>query len=218
MDVSGTISVMRFDLQKGAAEPIADGWHALSMDAAGAGLLVGDFQKKDKVYGFIGLDGGLQGIYTRTHDFAHSTLLGSTRRIQGCALYPQRAIVTLGLGEEVPRPLVEGPYFWHSSATPDGRWIVADTNWPNEGLKLVSVPDRSVRTLLHPGDSAGHPQWTHPHPCISPDGKLVLYNSDATGICQVYLARVPDNFSAPGRPQGHGRNLIESPRRMDGRS
>jgi len=189
--------LVRFDIRKGVAEPITDNWVATASDPEGKGLMCINFTGKQKVYGFVHYDGVLEGVFTSTHDFAHSTLLGPAVRVQGCALYPERAILMLGLGEEVPKPLVKGPYFWHSSSSRDGKWIVSDTNWPNEGLKLVSVERGSFKTLLYPGNSAGHPQWTHPHPSLSPDGRKVLYNSDATGICQVYVAAIPEDFLLP---------------------
>jgi oligogalacturonide lyase len=34
------------------------------------------------------------------------------------------------------------------------------------------------------------PQWTHPHPSFSPDGKYVVYTSDVSGHSQVYVVAV----------------------------
>ena len=42
--------------------------------------------------------------------------------------------------------------------------------------------------LCWPGESGGSAGWGHPHPSFSPDGTRVLYNSDATGAGQIYLA------------------------------
>jgi hypothetical protein len=39
-----------------------------------------------------------------------------------------------------------------------------------------------------PADSVYGPQWTHPHPCFSPDGRFVTFTSDRTGSPQVYVA------------------------------
>ncbi len=128
--------------------------------------------------------------------FAHSTWLHSTGRVQGCALPPERAILTQGPREPQPTALCRGPYFWHSASSRDGQWIVADTNWPNEGLQLVHVPSGRFGLLCHPGNSAGHPQWTHPHPFFTPDASAVVYQSDATGICQLYLVPIPDDLRA----------------------
>lgn len=35
----------------------------------------------------------------------------------------------------------------------------------------------------------------HPHPRISEDGKSVLYNSNVSGYCQLYMAAIPDDVS-----------------------
>ena len=37
----------------------------------------------------------------------------------------------------------------------------------------------------------GFPQYTHPHPYFTPDCRWVIFNSDRTGIPQIYAARVP---------------------------
>jgi hypothetical protein len=39
-----------------------------------------------------------------------------------------------------------------------------------------------------PLDSIYGPQWTHPHPCYSPDERHVTFTSDRTGTAQVYVA------------------------------
>ncbi len=35
----------------------------------------------------------------------------------------------------------------------------------------------------------------HPHPRFTADGKRILYNSDASGYCQVYLAQIPEDIT-----------------------
>jgi len=47
----------------------------------------------------------------------------------------------------------------------------------------------AARKLVRHGSSF-HIQEAHPHPVFSPDDRWVLYTSDATGYCNVYLARV----------------------------
>lgn len=42
-----------------------------------------------------------------------------------------------------------------------------------------------------PTDAIYGPQWTHPHPCYSPDESLVTFTSDRTGHPQVYVAEIP---------------------------
>ena len=135
-------------------------------------------------------DGANEKFFTR-NAFAHSSWLGKTGKLQGCARFPSRAVLVATCGQEHPQLLVQGPYFWHSASTLDGEWIISDTNWPDEGLQLINVSTRRFRTLCYPLSSEGHPQWTHPHPSFSPDGELVLFNSDRTGVAQIYLATIP---------------------------
>jgi hypothetical protein len=46
-------------------------------------------------------------------------------------------------------------------------------------------------------DTVYGPQWTHPHPCFSPDERMVSFTSDRTGWPQIYVA------SLETRPQPH---------------
>ena len=123
--------------------------------------------------------------------FAHCSWLGRSGRMQGCLLPPGRAIMSMAEGDERPEPIVAGPYFWHSGASLDGEWIVADTNWPDEGLMLVHVPTRSFTLLCDSRAADGDSSGGHPEPAISPDGTVVIFTSNATGMPQVYLALVP---------------------------
>lgn len=125
--------------------------------------------------------------------FAHCTLLGKTSKVQGCGLPPERCIWIAEEGSE-PRKLCSGPYFWHSGASYDGEWIVADTNWPDCGLQLVHVPTGHFRTLCHTGATLEHYEFGHSHPLISNDGRLVVFRSDRTGCPQVYVAHVSEEF------------------------
>ncbi|MDW8321637.1 MAG: oligogalacturonate lyase family protein [Armatimonadota bacterium] len=165
-----------------------------SASPGGAGLLVWQRREGKKTWVLLDYDGREKGVYTSSYDFAHCTFLGKSERVQGCALPPDRALTHIGLGEEQPTAIAQGVYFWHSASTLDGEWIISDTNWPDEGLQLVHVPTGRYRPLCYPRSSQGHPQWTHPHPQFSPDGRVVLFNSDRTGICQIYLAFIPDDL------------------------
>jgi len=126
--------------------------------------------------------------------FAHCSWLGRTGRIQGCLLPPGRAIMSMAEGDAEPEPIVAGPYFWHSGSSLDGEWLVADTNWADEGLMLVHVPTRSFTLLCDSDSGNGDAQWSHPEPAISPDGRTVIFTSTRTGVGQVYAAPVPEGM------------------------
>lgn len=121
--------------------------------------------------------------------YAHNTLLGSSLTVQGCGLPPDRCIWLVEPGQ-APRKLAEGPYFWHSGASWSGEWIAADTNWPDEGLQLVHVPSGRFGRLCQTGATLEHYEFGHPHPTVSPDGRLVVFRSDRTGVPQIYIAHV----------------------------
>lgn len=67
--------------------------------------------------------------------------------------------------------------FQWSEPTP----LVADGEAPGWATMTESVS----------AESAYGPQWSHPHPAFSPDGKWVSFTSDRTGHPQVYVVEVP---------------------------
>ncbi len=125
--------------------------------------------------------------------FSHASMLGGSDCIQGCGLSPDRSIWFAQEGEP-PRKLCNGPYFWHSGPSWDGEWIVAGTNWPDEGLKLIHAPTGHFRTLCHAGATQEHVRAGHPHPGLSHDGRIAVFASDRTGVAQVYVAFITDEF------------------------
>jgi len=118
----------------------------------------------------------------------------NSKRILSTLVPPHWALVSCTEDEPEPAVIARGKNFWHAAVSPDGEWIISDTNWPDEGLQLVQVRTGKYKTLCYPHSSQGHPQWTHPHPFFSPDGRMVVFNSDRTGICQVYLAKITEEF------------------------
>ena len=125
--------------------------------------------------------------------YAHATLLGRHLKLQGCGRPPDRCLWLVEKGQE-PQKLAQGPYFWHSGASWNGEWIVADTNWPDQGLQLIHVPTGRFATLCHAGASQDHYEFGHPHPSLSQDGSLCVFRSDRTGVPQIYLAHISREF------------------------
>jgi len=126
----------------------------------------------------------------------HFSWFGMTGDLISTVNTPFGSIATIGENDTEPQILALGGHFWHAAGTLDGRWVVSDTNWPDMGLILLNTETRLWAPLCASGSAHGHPQWTHPHPIFSPDGQYVVYNSDRTGIGQVYAARVPDDIRA----------------------
>ena len=137
-------------------------------------------------------DGG-DAQFIATDTFAHGSILGITGGLQGCGIPPDRCIWVMPKDEPAEK-IVQGPYFWHSGPSWDGEWIIADTNWPDQELQLIHVPSRHFRTLCHAGASQDHVRAGHPHPALSHDGRLAVFTSDRTGVAQVYIAHISDDF------------------------
>ena len=201
---------IRVDLETGAAEVVdVDGLvHGCAYDANGlcvqrGKVIWGTKTRPDGSRTYYNAGGridlwivdedGKNGQLIGENIYAHGTMLGRKSMMQGCGLPPNRC---LWIGEPAKEPykLVEGPYFWHSGASFDGEWIVADTNWPDNGLQLAHVPSRRFRTLCHPGATRDHVEYGHPHPSLSQDGRVAVFRSDRTGASQVYVAHITDEF------------------------
>ncbi len=124
----------------------------------------------------------------------HWMWLGKTKRIITNMESECKGITAMGENEERPEWIVKDQLYWHAASSPDGEWIISDTNWPDNGLFLINVKTKKAKKLCEPHSSCCHPQWTHPHPNFSPDGKMIVYNSDAEGIAHMYLAKIPEAF------------------------
>jgi oligogalacturonide lyase len=100
---------------------------------------------------------------------------------------------------------------WHPVSDPSGKRMVADTNFPDNGIQLfdaratdgengvgapipIAYPEASSMGAHWAGPfpyengpiEVNAPQHTHPHPSFSADGRYVLYTSDRTGFAQLY--------------------------------
>jgi hypothetical protein len=193
----GTAVLFRVELASGVVTELYEGTRQVHIHVDPAGTTV-YFAEYDEVRGgpyMIDANGANLRRYCFDR-FAHHTWFGETGLMQGCLLPPGHALVTYREGDAEPEVITGGRYYWHSSASDDAQWIVSDTNWPREGLYVVHVPTRTVTFLCDPLSSCSHPQWTHPHPSFSPNMSYVLFNSDMTGIGQVYLVELTDEFRA----------------------
>lgn len=131
----------------------------------------------------------------------HQVWLGPTGRILSTLVRrpgddpDEGDLVAIGPDDERPREVARGRAFDHVAVSPDGRYFVCDVN-PTAEIVVGSVATGRVRVLCESGSSLGRPQYTHPHPFFSPDLRHVFFNSDRTGLGQIYLATVPDGFLA----------------------
>jgi len=105
----------------------------------------------------------------------------------------QDRVVTIVPGESAYRVVGQGPGFTHIHTTPDGRFWVADCNRSGD-IYVGSVTTGRFRLFAHSGSTFGAAQYTHPHPFFLGDGKAIGWNSDGTGVPQIYCARIPAGF------------------------
>jgi len=83
----------------------------------------------------------------------------------------------------------------HPSYSPDSRFIVTDSYGGElpACLVLIDAATGEYRKLVNVPTTLGFThQGTHPHPCWSPDGSQILYDSDQSGTCQIYVLDVPE--------------------------
>lgn len=105
----------------------------------------------------------------------------------------QDRVVTIVPGESAYRVVGQGPGFTHIHTTPDGRFWVADCNRSGD-IYVGSVTTGRFRLFARSGSTFGAAQYTHPHPFFLGDGKTIGWNSDGTGVPQIYCARIPAGF------------------------
>lgn len=104
---------------------------------------------------------------------------------------------------------------WHAISNAAGDMAVADTNFPDEGVFLFDPGAEHSKPVLlcrpqascmgahwagpFPYDDGPiqvyAPQHTHPHPRFTPDGKKVVYTSDASGFAQIFEIDIPEDIS-----------------------
>ena len=96
-------------------------------------------------------------------------------------------------GEAASRCLWKGLPFSHISASSDGRFFVVDDVRSGK-IYVGNLEDGRMLPLCDTGATCATPQYTHPHPYMTPDARHVIFNSDRTGLAQVWAAEVPRWF------------------------
>lgn len=104
-----------------------------------------------------------------------------------------RGVYVLTPGDAKARQIVADEPFNHIAASEDGRFFVVD-NWKTQRVCIGSIATGRFHEFCDSHTRQGNPQHTHAHPYLTPEQKYVIFNSCATGIAQVYAARVPDGF------------------------
>jgi len=98
-------------------------------------------------------------------------------------------------GAEAARRIAKGFTLNHISVSKDGSFFIGDA-WdvPGKPLVLGSIDTGRCMVLCISGSSGGRPQYTHPHPYFTGDTGWVIFNSDRTGVPQIYAASVPSEL------------------------
>jgi hypothetical protein len=152
--------------------------------------------------------------------WVHETFLGSTDRLIVCRFHdgilevnwdgsPPRKVAELSAWHIASNP--DGTKIVCDTHLPDiglclvdaetGEWeVLCQTGATNLGSQWreplpvaadkQAAPGYATMVEESGGETIYGPQWTHPHPSFSPDGKWVAFTSDRTGQPQVYVVEV----------------------------
>ena len=98
-------------------------------------------------------------------------------------------------GEGTSRCFIKGLLLGHVSASDDGRFFISD-DFTNGRIYAAGIKTGRLLPLCETGMSgitAGC-QSNHPHPYMTPDNGYVIFNSNRTGVPQIWAAKIPDGF------------------------
>lgn len=101
-----------------------------------------------------------------------------------------------GIRNDITRD-VHHPAYGHFAFDPTGTKFVGDNIPPGKPAyeaelhigTLPATPDAAMRVqyLLKIRSNYSRPQYTHPHPFLSPDGRRAFFNKDDNGVPQVWM-------------------------------
>ena len=80
----------------------------------------------------------------------------------------------------------------HISVSRCGRYFITDCyDHVTTPIIIGSIASGKWRVLCEPRTTGGGGQYSHLHPYMTSDNRWVVFNSDRTGVPQVYIAEVP---------------------------
>ena len=112
---------------------------------------------------------------------------GADSQLAGMGVY------RLTPGEARPVQIVSRQPFNHLAVSDDGRFFIVDDH-RTQTIHIGSVQTGRFLKLCDSRTRQGKPQYTHAHPYMTPDNRHVIFNSNVTGVTQVYAATVPAAF------------------------
>ena len=104
-------------------------------------------------------------------------------------------ILTLTPGDKEARLIWKGMPFNHIAASNDGKYFVTD-DFHNGILYVGSIATGRMLPFCDTATSSDLAQYTHAHAYMAPGNQHVIFNSDRSGLGQVWSAKVPPNFLA----------------------
>lgn len=105
----------------------------------------------------------------------------------------QDRIVTISVKENKPAVISEGPGFTHIHTDPEGRFWISDCNKTGD-IYIGSLETGNFKLVCQSKSSFGSAQETHPHPFFIGNKNTIGWNSDRTGISQIYFTKIPNEF------------------------
>jgi len=96
-------------------------------------------------------------------------------------------------GDEQSQLLWKGLPFMHISASVDGKYFLAD-DIANGRLYIGNIATGRLLPICDSGATCTSAQASHPHAYMTPDNRFVIFNSDRTGLCQLWGAEIPADF------------------------
>lgn len=91
----------------------------------------------------------------------------------------------------IARVVCKGFWLNHVGTSVCGKFFSCDDTRTKDVI-IGSMKTGKTKIICHTETSYGRAQNTHPHPYLTPDLKWVVFNSDRTGLPQIYVASVPD--------------------------
>ncbi len=110
---------------------------------------------------------------------------------------PERLVRRAARFDAVDQELMTTPNFNVQDISPDGRWLLYLQNRPDSGLDLMArrlpdgPPDASPTAALGESQTVAASPFNETRGSISPDGRWVAYQSNATGRFEVYAKAFP---------------------------
>jgi len=104
-----------------------------------------------------------------------------------------RGIYAISPSDDRAKPIALGQPFNHLAVSDDGKFFIVDHHRTQE-IFVGGIDTGRFQKLCESRTRQGRPQTSHAHPYMTPNNRHVIFNSNITGVAQVYAAQIPDGF------------------------